>query len=112
MTTKEISPFIPRARHLIPALLISLALIQVLDIHSTLSADNNHAEANRTINWLSQWLGFANAVYVMKAISVLALLILYKIWRLSNGSHDREFIICLTLSSVVYGFIVANNYLS
>jgi len=40
------------------------------------------------------------------------LVILFRIWFLSNGTHDREFVFSLTLITVFYGFIVSNNYLS
>ncbi len=103
---------IPGTRFFVLALFVLLVLIQILDAHSTLTASAGHYETNRAINWLINRVGFTAAVCITKAWCAFVLLILYRVWRLSNGSHDREFIVSLTLIGVIYGVVVANNYLS
>jgi len=104
--------FMSGTRYVVPALFLLLILIQVLDIHSTLSASAGHYEANKVIHWLSEQVGFTVAVCIVKACSSLVLLFLYRVWRLSNGFHDCEFSISLGLIFIVYGVVVTNNYLS
>jgi len=111
MSIQSITRYIPRARYVVPALLLLLLCFQLLDIHSTLTASSDRHEINQAINWLTPYIGFKAAVFLIKACSTLWILFIYRVWRLSNGIHAREFIICLALLNVYYGFVLANNYL-
>lgn len=106
------TPLIPPARFIVFVLFLLLVCIQILDVHSTLTASAAHYETNKSIIWLGSLIGFTAAVLTIKAASTLVLVILFRIWFLSNGTHDREFVFSLTLITVFYGFIVSNNYLS
>lgn len=103
---------IRHARNLIPALFLFLLVVQIADLHSTLTAGVGHYETNRFINWMSQWIGFVAAVCAIKMCSAVVLSFLYRVWRLSNGSHNREFVLCLSLIAGFYSVVLANNYLS
>jgi hypothetical protein len=112
MIDKDRVLFIQRTWSVVPVLFIFLLFLQILDAHSTISSGAGHYESNKAINWLISWVGFTTAVCITKAWSAIVLLILYRVWRLSNGSHNREFVVSLTLISLIYSFVVANNYLS
>jgi hypothetical protein len=107
------SPFryLSRTWNVIPTLFLFLLIVQIMDVHSTLTAGGDRYETNRVINWISQWIGFAGAVCVIKIGSVSMLGFLYRVWRRSGGSHDREFVLCLSLIAVFYSVVLANNYL-
>lgn len=95
-----------------PTMLAIVALLQLLDWRSTLVAPSYRHETNRMLNWLGQWIGFSLAVSAVKASLLLILLVGYLYWRRHRGMYEMEFGVCLGLLIVVYGGVVANNYLA
>lgn len=96
---------------IVNALFLLQLILQVMDLHSTLTASAGRYEVNEIINWMANHVGFPFAVFIMKLCSALVLVFLYSSWVKSKGSHTIGFIISLSLLCVVYGFIVFNNYL-
>ena len=97
-------------RLVIPALFTLLVLLQLFDLDSTLHASIHQHETNKLINWLAERIGFKSALIVIKIFAISIICFLYKIWKLSENTHNAEFTICLSLITFVYSFVVAINY--
>jgi hypothetical protein len=110
MRVQDIAQHIFKARNAVALLFISLLILQILDAHSTLSAGAERHETNGLIIWLANWVGFAAAVVITKAFSILVLFLLYRLWRLTEGAHDGKFVVILTLLAVIYSIIDGSNY--
>jgi hypothetical protein len=93
------------------ALVVSLLVLQGLDLHSTLSARGGQFEANRLINSLALWLSPKAAVIAVKTAAIALVGLLALLWRCCRGM-DREFALCLFLLVLMYAGVVANNYLT
>jgi hypothetical protein len=87
--------------------------LQALDLHSTLTAGPGQIESNKLIQAIAttQWISAPTAVLLVKACSTALVAVLFGVWRTSR-QLDREFAICLTALLLVYGLVVANNYLA
>lgn len=99
-------------RNRTPILLGAVALLQLLDWHSTLTAPYGRHESNRLLNWISQWMDFAFALTLIKGAFLLLLGLGFLYWREHKGMYELEFGLCLAVLIVVYGCVVLNNYLS
>ena len=97
-------------RLVIPALFMLLVLLQLFDLNSTLPASIDQHETNKLINWLAEQIGFKSALFAIKLFAISIIFFLYKIWKLSENTHNTEFTICLSLISIVYSLVVAINY--
>lgn len=86
-----------------------IAILQVLDWHSTFRAlGQGREELNPAILWLAVHLGMAGAVTVVKLI---ALAITAGYFRLSTPYHARNrLLVPLTLVALAYLVVVLNNY--
>lgn len=98
------------SRYRTPSLLGVVAVLQILDWHSTLTAGHTRGEANKMVNWLVQWMSFACVVSIIKVISLTMLLVGFLYWRKHQGLYELEFALCLSVVTVVYGGVVFNNY--
>lgn len=87
-----------------------VAMLQVLDWHSTLTAPPYRHEANRLLNWLGRWMSFVFAVSAIKLASLVLLAAGFLYWRKHRGMYELEFGLCLGVLTIVYGCVVANNY--
>lgn len=96
---------------LVPSLFVLLSVLQVLDLHSTLTASASQIETNRFIVWASSWVGLAVAVTAVKLGSALLVAGMWLAWKRSRGLFRVEFAACLAVACVAYGFVVTNNYL-
>lgn len=95
-----------------PVLLTAVAVLQVLDWHSTLTAPRGRFETNKLLNWLGQWASFAVVVSAIKICFIVALLVGFIYWRKHKGLYETEFTACLCVAALVYGAVVFNNYFS
>lgn len=108
MRTDHPSSAIAKSRT--PIMLGTVAVLQVLDWHSTLSASPNRHETNRLLNWIAQWISFACEVSIIKATFIAVLAGGYFYWRQHKGVYEFEFALCLGVLIAVYSCIVINNY--
>ena len=91
---------------------MAVALLQLLDWHSTLLSHSGHVEANPLLHQIEQWGSFALWFSGVK-LAFLGLLIAgFAYWRRRKGLYEREFTVCLLVLVVVYGAVVLNNYLT
>lgn len=106
-------PLIPALlkRALVPVLFVLLASLQILDLHSTLTAGPAQFESNRLIAWASQWAGLTAAVIAVKLIDALLIGGMWFLWKRSQGQFQSEFTACLAVACAAYAFVVTNNYL-
>lgn len=95
-----------------PILLGVVAVLQLLDLHSTLTAPQGRHETNKLLNWMSQWIGFAFELTLIKVAFLLTLAVGFLYWRKHKGMYEFEYGLCLAVLIVVYGCVVLNNYLS
>lgn len=95
-----------------PILLGAVAVLQVLDWHSTLIAPRGRFETNKLLNWLSQWMGFALVISIVKLFFIAILFVGFLYWRKHKCLYDFEFTVCLCVSALVYSAVVVNNYAS
>lgn len=104
---------IPRTRYrgnrLIPFLFVLLAITQILDAHSTLMG-NSTFETNKAIKVVSNVAGFVPTVLFVKGLMLGIVGLMYLAWKRTDGRHDREFVVCLSILLLVYSSIVINNY--
>lgn len=94
------------------SLFVALAIEQLLDLHSTLTAGSTQHEGNKAVNWVAEWLGFAPTIVAAKVAMLSVIAMLYAVWTRSKGSHDREFLVSLGLVAVTYAAVICNNYAS
>jgi len=97
---------------LILGLFVGMALLQILDFHSTVTAHTSKTEVNTFILRLSSYTGFVAAIGIIKIICLGVISIMYKAWRNVNGIYDSEFLCCLSIVTVAYMLVVAQNYFS
>jgi hypothetical protein len=95
-----------------PILLGTVAVLQLLDWHSTLTAPHNRHETNKFFNWLGQWVSFEGEVSVIKMACIVMLGVGFLHWRKHKGLYELEYGLCLGVLAVVYGCVVLNNYFS
>jgi hypothetical protein len=93
-----------------PAMLAIVAVLQVLDWHSTLTAPPYRHETNRLLNWLGGWVSFAFAVSAIKLAFLVMLAAGFLFWRKHRDMYELEFGLCLGVLTIAYGCVVANNY--
>ncbi|MGY6258797.1 DUF5658 family protein [Paraburkholderia caledonica] len=99
-------------RNRTPILLGVVAVLQLLDWHSTLTAPHGRHESNKLLNWISQWIGFAYELTLIKAAFLLLLTLGFLYWRQHKGMYELEYGLCLAVLIIVYGCVVLNNYFS
>jgi hypothetical protein len=93
-----------------PTMLAIVAVLQLLDWHSTLTAPPYRHETNRLLNWLARWMSFAFAVSAIKLVFLVMLAAGFLYWRKHRGMYELEFGLCLGVLIIVYSCVVANNY--
>ncbi|MGR9587081.1 DUF5658 family protein [Pandoraea sputorum] len=93
-----------------PILLAVVAVLQILDWHSTLTAPLGLAEANGLLIWIGRFTGFALGVSIVKAASLLAVLVWFLFWRKHKGVYEFEFTVSLSVLALIYGLVIFNNY--
>lgn len=98
------------SRYRTPTLLGVVAILQILDWHSTLNAPHTRYEANKMINWLVQWVSFSSVVSVFKLLCLSMLVYGFLFWRKHKGLYEIEFTLVLCVVAIVYGGVVFNNY--
>ncbi|MDN4571856.1 hypothetical protein DBB29_24675 [Pandoraea cepalis] len=97
-------------RNRTPFLLALVAVFQVLDWHSTLSAPAGLTETNGMLVWLGGRIGFALAVSLVKIATIAAVAVWFLFWRKHKGAYEFEFTVCLSVVVLVYGSVIFNNY--
>lgn len=97
-------------RNRTPILLGTVAVLQVLDWHSTLSAPRGRFETNHLLSWLGRWMGFTLVFSIVKVFFIAVLFAGFLYWRRHKGLYDFEFTVCLCLAAFVYSAAVVNNY--
>lgn len=90
------------------ALLLVLAVLNVLDLHSSLTAQSA-AEMNHAINLLSGLVGGTVALVLAKLVAMSALACLYVVWRRCPALR-RDVLCILAVSVAAYSLVVASNY--
>ncbi|WP_049096375.1 DUF5658 family protein [Burkholderia cepacia] len=98
------------SRYRTPTLLGFVAILQIMDWHSTLNAPRTRGEANKMINWLVQWVSFGSVVSVLKLFCLAMLLYGFLFWRKHKGLYEIEFTLALSVVALVYSGVVFNNY--
>jgi Flp pilus assembly protein protease CpaA len=93
-----------------PILLFVVAILQILDWHSTLTAPPGLAEANGLLIWIGRFTGFALGVSLVKAATLLAVLVWFIFWRKHKGLYEFEFTVSLSVLALIYGLVIFNNY--
>ncbi|WP_150578387.1 DUF5658 family protein [Pandoraea aquatica] len=93
-----------------PVLLAMIAVLQVLDWHSTLTAPPTSTEANDLLVWLGRFIGFSLAVSLIKLATMAAVAVWFLYWRKHKGVYELEFTVCLSLVVLFYGLVIFNNY--
>ena len=99
-------------RPVVACLFLVLVSLQLLDLHSTLTASAAQLETNRLLLWLRSGMSFAWSVAAIKAIDLLAVVSMYSMWRRTKGRFDLEVGLSVALVAFVYALVVANNYAS
>ncbi|MCC7005701.1 MAG: hypothetical protein IT497_03520 [Ottowia sp.] len=94
----------------IPFLFLSLAVLQLLDMHSTLAAPQGRAEQNNFIAWLANNLGMELAVFLIKMLDLMVIGLFYGVWKKSHGIFNKQFFVCLSLIVAAYVLVVTSNY--
>ena len=96
---------------LVNVLFMVVFLLQIGDLHSTLTANQNQAETNKMILFFAQYLSLTGAVILIKLGDMAAIGILFYVWKKCRGMHAIEFVLSLLVICTVYAFVVLNNYL-
>lgn len=84
--------------------------MQLIDLHSTLTAVAGRIEQNTFIFWLSTHVGLPVALSLIKAIDLVVVFALYKTWRTTAGRFDAQFVVLLCLMNLVYAVVATGNY--
>ena len=105
--------FMPRPQHvdrpLLACLCLFLALLQILDLHSSLRAANaGRAETNPVILWAMPFVGFAPAVIVCKVTALAIIGAYHRV--MSRANRKLQPVIVLAPVCAAYTVIVLNNY--
>ncbi|WP_423383568.1 DUF5658 family protein [Burkholderia sp. LMG 32019] len=98
------------SRYRTPTLLGMVAVLQILDWHSTLATAHTRGEANKMVNWLAQWTSIGWVVSIIKLACLAMLVAGFLYWRKRKGLYELEFALCLSVLIVAYGGVVFNNY--
>jgi hypothetical protein len=96
-------------RRLLAFLCVALALLQVLDLHSSLrAAATGRSETNPMILWAIAHIGFKPGVFAFKASAIVILAVYYRV----VSSFDRMLWPSISLMPVcaAYAAVVLNNY--
>lgn len=94
----------------IPWLFGLIALLQIVDLHSTLTASTTRDELNRLIVWISGFVGLPAAMVLFKLIDLAVVFSLFRIWRESEGRFNAPFLFLLSMLCITYTFVVVSNY--
>ena len=90
-----------------------LALLQVLDLHSTLVGvylgGGHLSESNPTVLWLAHWTGFIGAIVLVKLACAVIIFLAYL--RLAKGGRWSPMRLSLYMATIFYTAIVFKNYL-
>ena len=108
MGTNRCAAFMAKS---IPLLFGLLIVLQALDFHSTLLGIANREEQNLLITWLAMYIGFTQALLIMKVVAGGILYYLFLFWRESAAQFDTAYASCLIFLATVNGSVVANNYM-
>jgi hypothetical protein len=107
---KTPDPVLQRSeRKLLAFLCIALALLQVMDLHSSLlAAEAGRSELNPVILWLIAHVGFGPGVFTFKAVVLIVLGLYYRV----VSGFDRMLWPSISLIPVCAAYIavVLNNY--
>jgi hypothetical protein len=87
-----------------------LFVLQLADLHSTVTAAANQVEQSQLILSLCRFLSFKVAVLLIKIFDMAVVVGLFACWRKSRGAYDREFAVCVTVALVAYLPVVFTNY--
>jgi hypothetical protein len=101
-----------RSSSLVKPLLFLQMLLQLLDLHSTLSHLADRTEINKAIIWVATMTGMAPAVILMKVLSVAVIWLLYVQWQKipKPSVFDRPIAGVFIVLNVTLLAIVFNNY--
>lgn len=91
-----------------PILLVTLAALQLLDLHSSLTSAGG-TELNRLVNVAATQSGSWPALVLAKLLALAGIASLYFVWRRFPRLR-REALFYTGASVAVYAFVVAGNY--
>ncbi|WP_371765557.1 DUF5658 family protein [Massilia sp.] len=107
---KTPDPVLQRSeRKLLAFLCIALAVLQVMDLHSSLrAAQSGRSELNPVILWLIAHVGFGPGVFAFKAVVLIVLGLYYRV--VSGFNRMLWPSISLIPVCAAYIAVVLNNY--
>lgn len=93
---------------LMPILLLALAVLQLMDLHSSLASAGG-VEQNRLVNATASWSGSWQALVFAKILALVGVASLYGVWRRFPRLRT-EAMFYAGAAVAVYAFVVAGNY--
>jgi uncharacterized membrane protein YciS (DUF1049 family) len=106
----EPRPRLDASARVVPVLFALLLVLQVMDLHSTLTKGEHQTELNWLLSALGRRLSFDGAVLWVKGVSIAVVISGLALWRRCRDQHSREFVLCLVVTVAAYAAVVASNY--
>lgn len=92
-------------------ILLTLGLLQILDLHSSVTKSVNQAETNPAINKLAEYVGFTNSICFFKLLAFFFIYVIYRITSKTFPEYTKHVCFLLALLAMFYVVIVFNNYI-
>lgn len=102
----------PTGSQWVTAIFCLMAVLLVLDGHSTATAAVGRIEMNPWMRALALHVGaLGRAVWLAKMVDLAGLLVVYWGWRRWGQGRNREMAVVVGVPALVYAVVVAINYL-